>query len=67
MGVSESEYKILFMDNPFAVVVGRNAYKEVSGIILQVKGIRGGIDRHCQDKLNLQKIHHTLSPLFGCD
>jgi hypothetical protein len=42
MGVSETEFRKLYAQNTTAAVVCRNAFNEISGIRVQVKGIVGG-------------------------
>jgi hypothetical protein len=42
MGVSETEFRKLYTNNTTATVITRNAFKEISGLKVQVKGIKGG-------------------------
>jgi hypothetical protein len=42
MGVSEGEFKKVYVDNFTAIVAGRNAYKEIKAIIITLRGKLGG-------------------------
>ena len=51
MGVSNSEYKRLWVRNNTAEVISRDAFGDISGIKLRVKGIRGGKGRRSRETL----------------
>jgi len=42
MGVSDGEFKKVYIDNFTATIAGRNAYKEIMAIIITLRGKMGG-------------------------
>lgn len=51
MGVSDGEFKKLWSVNPSAKIVNRNQFKEISGIEVQVQGIKGGSRANANSKI----------------